>query len=188
MPFLQLFLRSLRTHPPPAVKVWFRNRRNRRRSQRVKSVISRANGAPDWDAILPLGFPGLANRLNANWKDTDYCRARKVAVDGAAVLMVRLVESVAALDAKGLSGDFPLDVAFLPGTVAGEKGLNLMRTLIKRYFDNGGLVIQFNVADPQTLRDAQAHPEKYENLQVRVENLGTHPSGRCDKLKITCGI
>ena len=79
-----------------------------------------------------------------------------------------LVESVAALDAKGLSGDFPLDVAFLPGTVAGEKGLDLMRTLIKRYFDNGGLVIQFNVADPQTLRDAQAHPEKYENLQVRV--------------------
>ena len=29
-------------------------------------------------------------------------------------------------------------------------------------------MIQFNVHDAETLRDAQRHPEKYENLQVRV--------------------
>ena len=28
--------------------------------------------------------------------------------------------------------------------------------------------MQFNVFDPTELRDAQKHPEKYENLQVRV--------------------
>ena len=79
-----------------------------------------------------------------------------------------LIGSAAGLDAVDLLGDMPLDVALLPGTVSGEKGLFLMRTLIETYFANGGLVIQFNVHDAETLRDAQKHPEKYENLQVRV--------------------
>ena len=79
-----------------------------------------------------------------------------------------LISTVSSLDVRDLSGDFPLDVALLPGAVAGENGLMLLRTLIKTYFGNGGLVIQFNIANPETLRDAQKHPEKYENLQVRV--------------------
>ena len=79
-----------------------------------------------------------------------------------------LIGSAANLDACDLPGDMPLDVALLPGTASGERGLQLMRTLIEIYFANGGLVIQFNVHDAATLRDAQRHPEKYENLQVRV--------------------
>ena len=79
-----------------------------------------------------------------------------------------LVLSAANLDACDLPGDFPLDVALLPATVAGAKGLLTMRTLVEQYFANGGLVIQFNVHDAATLRDAQKHPEKYENLQVRI--------------------
>ena len=79
-----------------------------------------------------------------------------------------LINTLANLDARNLPGDFPLDVALLPATVAGEKGLALMRTIVEQYFSDGGMVIQFNVHDPKTLRDAQTHPEKYENLQVRV--------------------
>ena len=33
---------------------------------------------------------------------------------------------------------------------------------------NDGISIQFNIFDSSMLRDAQAHPEKYKNLQVRV--------------------
>ena len=79
-----------------------------------------------------------------------------------------LVASVSSLDARDLPGDFPLDVALIPWTVAGEKGVETIRALIETYFANGGLVIQFNILDPETLRDAQRHPEKYANLQVRV--------------------
>ena len=79
-----------------------------------------------------------------------------------------LVASAANLDACDLPGDFPLDVALLPNTVAGEKGIDMMRAVIDTYFANGGLVIQFNVHDAATLRDAQRHPERYANLQVRV--------------------
>ena len=79
-----------------------------------------------------------------------------------------LVNTAVRLDACDLPGDFPLDVALLPTSVSGEAGLSAMRSLITRYFAGGGLVIQFNIVDAETLRDAQLHPEKYENLQVRV--------------------
>ena len=79
-----------------------------------------------------------------------------------------LVQTLASLDSKDFPDDFPLDVMLLPYTVSGEKGLELMKVLIFRYFENGGFVIQFNVFDAEELRDAQKNPHKYENLQVRV--------------------
>ena len=79
-----------------------------------------------------------------------------------------LLATLASLDATDFPGDFPLDVMLLPYTVAGEKGLKAMRTVVETYFANGGCAIHFNIVDPEMLRDAQKHPEKYENLQIRV--------------------
>ena len=60
------------------------------------------------------------------------------------------------------------DVMIHPSTVSGEKGLRAFRTLVERFYAGGGVALNVNVVSPETLRDAQAHPEKYENLQVRV--------------------
>ena len=79
-----------------------------------------------------------------------------------------LVLTLGALDARDWPGDFPLDMMLLPYTVSGEKGLDAMETLVRTFFAQGGALIQFNVFDVAELRDAQAHPERYENLQVRV--------------------
>ena len=79
-----------------------------------------------------------------------------------------LVNTLAALDSTKWPGDFPLDVMLHPSTVEGERGLALMRTILNVYYANGGIQMQFIVISPEELRDAQAHPEKYENLQVRV--------------------
>ena len=79
-----------------------------------------------------------------------------------------LIQTLAALDSKDFPGDFPLDVMLLPYTVSGDKGLEMMKALLSQYYANGGLMMQFNVFDAEELKDAQAHPEKYENLQVRV--------------------
>ena len=43
-----------------------------------------------------------------------------------------------------------------------------MLGLLRAYDMGGGSTIQFNVFDASTLRDAQANPEKYSSLQVRV--------------------
>ena len=60
------------------------------------------------------------------------------------------------------------DVMIHPSTVAGDKGLRTFRTLVETFYAGGGVALNVNVVSPETLRDAQAHPEKYENLQVRV--------------------
>ena len=79
-----------------------------------------------------------------------------------------LISTLGSLDSRDFPGDFPLDVMLLPYTVAGDKGLEAMKSLLFQYYANGGLMIQFNVFDAEELKDAQLHPEKYENLQIRV--------------------
>ena len=79
-----------------------------------------------------------------------------------------LVATLAASDVTKLPADYPLDMMLHPSVCHGGKGLKAMRSLVEMFHRNGGSVIQFTVFSAEELRDAQAHPEKYENLQVRV--------------------
>ena len=79
-----------------------------------------------------------------------------------------LVATLAASDVTKLPGDYPLDMMLHPSVCAGDKGLVAMRSLVEIFHRNGGSVIQFTVFSAEELRDAQAHPERYESLQVRV--------------------
>ena len=63
---------------------------------------------------------------------------------------------------------FCVDVMLHPSAVQGQDGLTVMKGLLDVYLNNDGMSLQFNVFNADTLRDAQVHPEKYENLQVRV--------------------
>ena len=84
--------------------------------------------------------------------------------EGATALVLTLASS----SVETLPGDYPLDMMLHPSVCQGDKGLEVMKTLVRLFHKNGGSVIQFTVFSPEELRDAQAHPEKYENLQVRV--------------------
>ena len=79
-----------------------------------------------------------------------------------------LVATLASSDVTKLPADYPLDMMLHPSVCSGEKGLQVMKALVRRFHRNGGSVIQFTVFSAEELRDAQAHPEKYENLQVRI--------------------
>ena len=79
-----------------------------------------------------------------------------------------LVATLAASSAEQLPSDYPLDLLLHPSSCQGDKGIQAMKTLVKLFHHNGGGVIQFTVFSVEMLRDAQAHPEKYENLQVRI--------------------
>ena len=79
-----------------------------------------------------------------------------------------LVQTLAASSATTLPGDYPLDMMLHPSVCIGDKGLKAMRSLVEVFHANGGSVIQFTVFSAEELRDAQKHPERYENLQVRV--------------------
>jgi len=79
-----------------------------------------------------------------------------------------LVQTLAASSATTLPGDYPLDMMLHPSVCIGDKGLEAMRALVEVFHANGGSVIQFTVFSAEELLDAQRHPERYENLQVRV--------------------
>jgi len=85
-----------------------------------------------------------------------------------------LIHSVTRIDSALHPADFPLDVMLHPATVQGDEGLAAMRTLLNAYMERHGIAIQFNIFDAETLRDAQAHPDKYQGLQVRVCGWNVH--------------
>ncbi|WP_165445441.1 glycyl radical protein [Bacilliculturomica massiliensis] len=67
-----------------------------------------------------------------------------------------------------------LNQKFDPVIVKGEKGLEILGTLVRSYFDEYGEHVQVNVVDEETLRDAQVHPEKHRNLMVRVAGYSAY--------------
>lgn len=79
-----------------------------------------------------------------------------------------LINSATTIDTSIATTGFCLDVTLHPTSVQGDSGVDVLYGVMRTYMDKGGQSIQFNVFDADLLRDAQAHPEKYENLQVRV--------------------
>ena len=76
--------------------------------------------------------------------------------------------SVAKLEQGIASNGTLLNQKFHPSALAGMSGLTKFVALIRSYFDQKGMHMQFNVVTRETLLDAQAHPEKYKTLVVRV--------------------
>ena len=79
-----------------------------------------------------------------------------------------LIHSATTIDTELATVGFCLDVMLHPTTVQGESGLDVLYNVMRTYMDKGGQSIHFNIFNADLLRDAQANPEKYENLQVRV--------------------
>ena len=66
------------------------------------------------------------------------------------------------------TGGTLLNQKFTPDFFKDEKSIRKVTQLIRGYFRMDGHHIQFNVVSADTLRDAQKHPEKYQDLIVRV--------------------
>ena len=57
---------------------------------------------------------------------------------------------------------------FHPSALEGASGIEGFISLIRAFFDQKGMHMQFNVVTRETLLEAQQHPEKYKTLVVRV--------------------
>lgn len=76
--------------------------------------------------------------------------------------------SVSKLDHFIASNGTLYNMKFHPSALKGREGLENFVSLIRGYFDRKGSHVQFNVVSRETLLDAQAHPENYKGLVVRV--------------------
>jgi len=78
-----------------------------------------------------------------------------------------VIQSLGKMD-QSKSGGTLLNQRFLPSIVEDEDGIEKLAHLIRSYFRLNGHHIQFNIVDSQTLRRAQAAPDEYRGLLVRV--------------------
>jgi formate C-acetyltransferase len=78
-----------------------------------------------------------------------------------------VIKSLGKMD-QSKSGGTLLNQRFLPSVLKDELGIEHLVHLIRSYFKLNGHHIQFNIVDSDTLRKAQAAPDNYRDLLVRV--------------------
>ncbi|MDQ0150546.1 glycyl radical protein [Eubacterium multiforme] len=76
--------------------------------------------------------------------------------------------SVAKLDHFSASNGTLFNQKFHPSALKGDKGLMNLASIVRSYFDQKGMHVQYNVIDRETLLKAQKNPRDYQDLIVRV--------------------
>jgi formate C-acetyltransferase len=82
--------------------------------------------------------------------------------------LTALMHSAAKASSPLVTDGTTLTVTLSPGLLKTEEGLEKMASLLEVYFELGGRHVQFTPLSTETLKDAQAHPEKYPELTVKV--------------------
>ncbi len=79
-----------------------------------------------------------------------------------------VIRSYCKIDLTEMTTGAALDLKLLPSAVKGEDGLSAITALMQGFMTLGGFFLQLDVADGAILRAAQARPEDYSTLSVRV--------------------
>ncbi|MHA1291304.1 MAG: glycyl radical protein [Promethearchaeota archaeon] len=84
------------------------------------------------------------------------------------------LNSVAKLPHTKIGYGNSLNMRFPHLFVNSQDGLEKFRYLIEGYFEKGGMHLQVNTMGTECLKDAQVHPENYEDLIVRVSGYAAY--------------
>ena len=79
-----------------------------------------------------------------------------------------LIKSVTRIDYTLVVGGLSFNMKFTPTVFSNDESLSKLQSLIRTYFNLGGMQVQINVVDKNTLLEAQQFPERYRSLIVRV--------------------
>jgi len=86
-----------------------------------------------------------------------------------------IFKSVDKIDLNRATEGAILNQKFIPEALEKEEQRERFIALLKTYMlDLKGLHVQFNIVSSKTLRDAQAHPERYRDLLVRVSGFSAY--------------
>lgn len=82
-----------------------------------------------------------------------------------------VINSANCIDMEKFGNGMVLDLKFTSEFLRTENHRQAVKILIEEYFEKGGLEIQFNTLDRETLIEAQKNPMKYRDLIVRVSGF-----------------
>lgn len=83
------------------------------------------------------------------------------------------MRSAAKMNQDVHSGGTLLNMRLNHSLVDTKRGRSNLAAVVQSFFNMGAFHIQFNTLSTKTLRDAQAHPEQYKDLLVRVAGYST---------------
>ena len=96
-----------------------------------------------------------------------------------------MLKSVAGIPQHLAPGTLVVNIRFSKKLFAGDEGRRHLKSLFRTYFDMGGMQLQVNVVDQEVLEDAIAHPEKHEDLVVRIGGYSEYFNSLSPELKQT---
>jgi len=79
-----------------------------------------------------------------------------------------IIKSITKIDPMVFQWNSSLTLSLHPTALRGEDGLRKLEMLLKTYLELGGVQMQLNVVEAETLRAARKQPEQYRDLVVRV--------------------
>lgn len=144
----------------------------------ICSVVCGRPNSPERGGIWNVGFhvarhsykqaPKTASSPNGRLRGVELSKNISASMGMNREGATAAILSATKIDNTKFTSDASLDLALLPSAVKGEDGLMAMYGLLMTFVKRGGHAVHINVFDADTLRDAQKHPEKYGDLQIRV--------------------
>jgi len=127
-----------------------------------------------WTMTAHAGFGRLMQATPNGRKARENFTSGITPVSGMTPDLAKALNSVAGLPARCLSSGVALNMKYIPESGEEERMLDNFVASVEGYFDDadgerdGGMEIQFIIADHNTLANAVEHPEEYPELLVRV--------------------
>jgi formate C-acetyltransferase len=85
------------------------------------------------------------------------------------------IRDVSLLEASNMNNNIAFNVKVVPAPGdSHQQAVDTIYSYAKAYSDLGGMQMQFNVVSSETLKDAMAHPENYQNLLVRISGYNAY--------------
>jgi pyruvate-formate lyase len=94
-----------------------------------------------------------------------------------------VAQSALALHPHNFGNGLQFCMKFHPTSVRGRDGTEKLRHFVGAFFEEGGMQIQYNMVDSDTLKQAQAKPEDYADLVVRVAGFSAYFIELCRDLQ-----
>ena len=138
-----------------------------------------------WTMTTHAGQGRLAGAMPNGRKAKEVFSSGITPASQAAPDLTAAFNSVGMLDHLKIPGGWALNIKYTPLLMNGDKDKYLERfgALTEGFFRKGGMQVQFNIQDYQTLIDAKEHPEKYPEMIVRVSGYSAYYKDLSDAMK-----
>ncbi|MGA9755185.1 MAG: pyruvate formate lyase family protein, partial [Desulfobaccales bacterium] len=123
-----------------------------------------------WTMTTHAGFGAISRALPSGRHDYEAFPSGITPVSGAAPDLNEALHFVANLDHTCITNGQALNLKYSPATAAVAK----FAPCIEAYFKMGGLQVQSNIVDLETLKNAQNNPDDYPDLFIRVSGYSAY--------------